>query len=448
MTWNCNVALKIIVVLLTVAMCFSLMGCGDDNVDIINTEATTSDIIEEDVVESDEVAYDETIPDDVIADNIIGDEYLYECTINDDIVCDIVLIDIVVGETTEDEIREQLPEEYKDYDIDWPKVIGKYAVGTAIIVAVGFVDYATQGQAAIVCGTPITVGRDAFAGAVAGAAINTSINCAIDGKPTKQKLKKYAIEGSADGYMWGAIGSVTKNVIHKKKLVYDDGTKAKILKNGDVVDKADKVVGKAFAKGDKIYVSDKNGTVKAIFNSSGKQLSEASKTLPKDSVFQLSESSRKIYTDAKGFVYREGTQLKKNITYIKNGYKYSTDKYGRIKTFGTSNLKLKQGPRLSITDSQEAIAKGAQKAGDDRGHLFADMFGGDNSLANIVPMKGKLNKGEYKEMELIWKSALKEGKTVKVEGKLIYGDKTHRPDKIIVKYTIDNGDEITKVFAN
>jgi len=430
------------------ALCINLVGCGSDNADNGSTEKPGNDIIEEDVIENDELAYDEVISDDAIEDSIFYDDYVCECIINDDIICDIVLIDVIVGDTTEDEIKKQLPEEFQDYDIDWTKVIAKYAIGTSIIVAVGFVDYATKGQAAFVFGTPATVAMGAFVGAVSGAAINTSINCAIDGKPTSQELKKYAIEGSADGYMWGAIASATKNVIPKKKIVFADGAKAKISKNGTVVNKKGEVIGTALAKGNRIYFSDKNGTVKEVFDSSGKILSNEPKSLPKNSVFQLSVNSKKIFTDARGIVYREGTQLKSNITYIKNGYKYSTDSYGRIRSFGTDKLKIKEGKRLNIADSLETIAKGAQKAGDDRGHLFADMFGGDNSMANLVPMRKALNRGEYKEMELIWKAALKEGKAVSVKGELVYGDKTQRPEKIIIKYIIDNGDEVTKEFIN
>ena len=77
-----------------------------------------------------------------------------------------------------------------------------------------------------------------------------------------------------------------------------------------------------------------------------------------------------------------------------------------------------------------------------------DMFGGDNSLANIVAMNGKLNKGEYKAMELTWQRALQEGKNVTVNGELIFSGNSQRPDKIIVKYIIENGDEVVKTFLN
>lgn len=441
MVWKRNLAISTISIILTVIMCINIFGCNNC-FSIVKNNRISDKII------SDEIIPDGIIPDEIIKDNIIHDEYNYECKINDSIICDVVLIDVVVGEKTKKDIKAQLPEEYKSYDINWAKVIGKYAIGTSIIIAVGFVDCVTQGRAAIAFGTPATIGKDAFAGAVIGAAVNTSIKCLKKGKPTKKKLKKSVIEGSADGYMWGAITSLTKNIVHNKKLVLEDGTKLKIQKNGNVIDKKGKFVGKAYAKGDKIYVVDKRSRVTAVFNSSGKYIPEPSNSLPKNSIFQSKDGLKKQYTDAKGIIYREGDELRKDISYTKNGYNYSTDNYKRIKTFSTNNLKMKDGQRLNITDSQKTISQGAQKADDDRGHLFGDMFGGDNSMANIVPMKKELNRGEYKKMEEEWNAALKEGKKVRVTGKLIYKDTTKRPSKLKVTYTIDNSREVERIFIN
>ena len=178
-------------ILIIIALCFSLAGCSGKSSDVNTTnDSFETDVVEEDVVVSDVILYDEPISDEEIYDNLIYDDNVYECKINDNIICDIVLIDVVVGETTEEEILNQLPEEYRDYDVDWSAVIGKFAVGTAVIIAVGFVDYATKGQAAFFFGTPQRAAKEAIAGAIAGAAINTSINCAIEGKPTQQKLMK------------------------------------------------------------------------------------------------------------------------------------------------------------------------------------------------------------------------------------------------------------------
>ena len=249
--------------------------------------------------------------------------------------------------------------------------------------------------------------------------------------------------------MWGAISSATRNIIKKQKIKFKGGETAKIAKNGNVLNKAGEVIGKAFYKGDRIYVTDKRGTVvKNVFTSSGKEVTDAVKKLPKNSILQL-DDALKYYTDDNGNTYRVGDSLLEKIKYSIKGYEYSTDELSRIKTFATDNLQLKDPrKRLTIADTLETISKGFQKAGDHRGHLFGDQFNGSNSLANIVAMSGELNTGAYKDMEQIWADALRAGKRVKVSGELIYSGSSRRPEKIIVKYIIDNGDEVVRTFIN
>lgn len=437
----------LISVVLTMMLVFNLASCG-----IGDSESYENDLqnyaennVIEDVIEEDIIVYNDSIPNDVIVDNISYNEGIYECVINDNIICDSIVINTTVTDDTTDEIEAQLPEEYKDYDIEWPKVIGKFAAGTSIIIVVGIVEYFGM-QAVYFFGTPTTIARDAVIGGVAGIAINTSIECAIDGKPTKEKLKKYAIEGFADGYMWGAIASVTKNVVKKQKLRFGNKDVAKIQKNGDVIGENGNIIGKAFYKGDKIYLANKNGKVKNIFSSNGKELFNIPKRLPANSVFQFN-SAENYYTDSKGVIYRIGNDLCKSTTYYLNGYKYKTDSKGRTVLAIAENLKRDNNPRLTITDSMETIAHNSQKTGDQRFHIIGDMFGGDNSMANLVPVKGSINQGAYKEMEMLWKQALENGQHVNVEVKLVYSN-SFRPDKLIVHYCIDKGSVVDKVFQN
>lgn len=55
--------------------------------------------------------------------------------------------------------------------------------------------------------------------------------------------------------------------------------------------------------------------------------------------------------------------------------------------------------RLDILNSIKEIGHGFEKATDDRGHLIADQFNGNNTLANLVPMDSKINQGSYKVIE-------------------------------------------------
>lgn len=51
---------------------------------------------------------------------------------------------------------------------------------------------------------------------------------------------------------------------------------------------------------------------------------------------------------------------------------------------------------------------------DEGGHLIASIFDGPGERLNLVPMDTNLNRGEWKKIENVWASALKDGKTVNV----------------------------------
>ena len=62
-------------------------------------------------------------------------------------------------------------------------------------------------------------------------------------------------------------------------------------------------------------------------------------------------------------------------------------------------------------------------------------------------MKGSLNQDAWKSMEAGWQSALKSGKKVEVDIKIIYGtDK--RPTGFEIDYKIDGIKQDTEIFGN
>lgn len=451
---------KAVAILLVLLSCFNLFACAstqEDGAEDVqeysvteyNTNGTfdTDDIIEDELV-GDVIVYDQETWDQYIHDNLTHDDQLYECEISDEIISDVIVIDVIVGDNTEEEIISQLPEGFEDYDIDWGKVIGKFAVGTSIIIAVGFVNTITKGTTVFIFGTPATVAKDAFVGAAIGAAVNVAMESATDKNVSKEGIKKYAIEGAADGYMWGAITSVVKRFIVPQKLHFSAGSVAKVAANGTVTSSKGKVLGKAaFSKG-KIILYDTSGKPVNFFKSSGREIAEQS--LPKNALVHIGEDSVANIgmTDDKGTLISVADHLQEGIRYVVNGYSYRTDALGRITSAEAPKLKLSTKPRLNIADNMQAIGKGDQLPTDHRGHLFADMFGGSNTSANIVAMDGKLNQGAYKAMEGEWKKALEQGKKVKAAIKISYEGNSYRPSKFEVTYQIDNGELITKVFEN
>ena len=164
-----------------------------------------------------------------------------------------------------------------------------------------------------------------------------------------------------------------------------------------------------------------------------------------------SPESTAIDTDSKlddnGMKYRDGDQLIPNSQYEINGYKYKTDENGRIVS-AEGKLKIKEHEgRKDIADSRDTVARGEMKSEDDRGHLIADRFEGGNGLENMVPMDGKLNKGDYAKMEGMLSDAVNDGCDVHLKVEPVYSDNSFRPSEFRISYSIDG--EITKtVFKN
>lgn len=445
---------KIIALLLAVILASQcLSGCGNEI-----TTASDSQFIyipEQTIPESfiDSVTIsEENITEQLILENLICEENTYELIIDETFFCESYIIEVVIGANTVEELRNQLPPDIDNYDIDWPAVIGKFAVGTAIIITVGIVHHYTKGATYYFFASPAGVARDAFIGGSMFAAINTVRN-SKQGTLPKAALKKYAIEGFADGFMWGAICSVGRTLLKNLKLPttlrFLDGTKAKIKIDGSVVDSAGKIIGKAYYSKKGIFIKSLSGnSVPYLFSTGGKQIADISVELladmargklPANTVLQLGldESAQQVVTDAAGTIYQVNGQLLPEITYKLGQGTYQTDSLGRIAkvTFEDLTLKNRTG-RLPILNTLQEIGHGFQHLGDDRGHLIGDRFNGNNTLANIVSMNGELNKGAYKLMEDQWAEAIMNGETVSGTIEIVYSGASFRPDSFNVIYSI------------
>ncbi|RNL55905.1 DNA/RNA non-specific endonuclease [Pedobacter jejuensis] len=140
-------------------------------------------------------------------------------------------------------------------------------------------------------------------------------------------------------------------------------------------------------------------------------------------------------------------RLKPNQDYEVNGYKYKTDKNGRINEV-EGELKLEKGGRNPY--AQRTVGKADGRLTEDQGgHLIGDQFGGPGGKENLVPMDGAVNnyhKGEWGQMEKNWAEQLKNGKSVKVKIEPIYSDNTIRPSAFKITETIDGITEKLTIF--
>lgn len=446
----------------------SIVGCSS----VSGIKDSSSTLITENVIQEQFINMkyidQEKITEEYIMANMIYEDELYEYKINENIISEAYIIEVIVGETTEEEILAQLPVDINEYDIDWAKVVSKFTVGTTIIIAVGVVNHVYGGSTYFVFGSPVTVAKDALIGGSMVAAINEVINCVKDGKPTQKAVKKYAIEGFADGYMWGAITSVlkvaSKNFKMPKSLKFAGGKSAKIQADGSVLDETG-AVGKAYYQKDGIWlqIDGSKETIVRVFDKSGRELIGqnfddliriAKNRLPSNTYLKLgTDKSAQVYkTDDVGQIYRINKELMPNISYNLNGFKYDTDKYGRIiKAAANQPLKLKTDSTgrmlMPIDESIEDIGRGYALSGDERGHIIADRFYGDNSLANMVPMDGTINKGEYKRIENLWANSINEGKQVRLSIDITYKGLSYRPKSFNISYDVGDG-LVTKIIHN
>ncbi|AMG59023.1 FhaB [Pantoea vagans] len=134
-----------------------------------------------------------------------------------------------------------------------------------------------------------------------------------------------------------------------------------------------------------------------------------------------------------------------NTVYKVDGNKiYHTDELSRT-TSVSATLGLSKNDRNGY---QQCKAGKYGNTDDEGGHLIASIFNGPGEKLNLVPIGDNLNKGAWESMENSRSNALKDGKNVEVNIQPIYSGNNIRPDRVIVKYSIDGGRVVNVDFKN
>lgn len=151
-------------------------------------------------------------------------------------------------------------------------------------------------------------------------------------------------------------------------------------------------------------------------------------------------------------------ELLPNIQYVtEDGYRYSTDEFGRISKVEVDDLVLKKGTRNSysqrVAGREDRVVEADTVEGlDDGGHLIGTQFNGSGDLDNLVSMNRDINRsgGAWFNMEKEWAKALKETppKKVTVNIEPIYSGKSLRPDRFELVYQIDGDVPKFKTIEN
>ena len=150
-------------------------------------------------------------------------------------------------------------------------------------------------------------------------------------------------------------------------------------------------------------------------------------------------------TDETGITYKKNGELLPNMEYTINGSTYRTDEMGN-KVSCDANPEISEDGKRNISEQRESGGED-RKEGDQGGHIVARILGGAEGEENLVPMRGTINQGDYKKMELEIKKALEDGKKASLHIDLEYEGDSSRPTEIIAIYTID-GQKTHILFDN
>lgn len=395
----------------------------------------------------------EQLTSEWIVENLIYEEGLYEYRLGESLVCETYIVEATVGVTTTEEIFGQLPPGIDDYDIDWPAVIGKFAVGTAIIITVGIINHVTAGSTYFFFASPAKVAKDALIGGGLETALGAVIECVANGETCDRAVMKYAIEGFADGFMWGAITSVLsiagENYHRLKQFQSATGGKLRIRPDGTVFDLDGNPIGRAYYGKDRIWSLVDNNDHIRLFDESGEELvgsiaeeilAQSQTGLPQNTKLRLGtdDDYKLCYTDDNGTIFRIDNSLQPNAQYSINNAIYHTDDHGRIVRAEFSVTELRQRARMPIDDSSDVIGRGEWRNNDERGHLVADWFEGDNTMANIVAQSPEANR-QFSAVERNIANAVSNGASVRAEIVISYSEHSFRPTGFNYAYDAGEG---------
>ena len=117
-------------------------------------------------------------------------------------------------------------------EVDWKSVIPNVAVGGAIITVTGILSIAGGPVFPFVFGI---IAKEAIIEGAIGSAIvsvlNSCIQSAKNGQPIDKRIIKYAIEGAANGFMWGAVSGVVVGGIKYASMLKPAIVKGGLVEN-------------------------------------------------------------------------------------------------------------------------------------------------------------------------------------------------------------------------
>ena len=161
----------------------------------------------------------------------------------------------------------------------------------------------------------------------------------------------------------------------------------------------------------------------------------------KDGKHEISQEAERKFEDLflydrddEGKAYKKNGELLPDTEYTINGHTYGTDENSNI-IWCDAEPEISEEGKRDIVQQRESGGKD-RREGDQGGHIIARILGGSEGAENLVPMRGTINQGDYKKMEIEIKKALEEGEKDRIHIDLEYEGSASRPAKIKAAYTI------------
>lgn len=287
---------------------------------------------------------------------IINEIIIFEDILNEDIIVEDIDMQFTTIKDFKDNFDNCFSSDTLMYDIDWAGVIGKFSVGTAVIVCTGVISFASaslgQSQLAFVFATSSKEAiKQALIGAAIGGTLNTIIKTIKNGYGIDKNAVKYAIEGAADGFMWGAITGATLGLykgfkILPKNPILDSSGKLIGIPDemGNLLDDSGKIKGAILRDN---FIEDSSHKIIGKLDDNGKLIKNYKSYIPDNNYIYTASSKTPRYT-----IKNKGVYLIRNDEYIGQ-----IDDAGRIIKDGILKGVIDENSKL-IPSIQESINKG------------------------------------------------------------------------------------------
>ena len=363
---------KIILFIALISFILSCNNSQNSNHNINANNELYSDIIFEEIgieeIEIEEIIINEIEIEEIkieeieIEEIIIEEIEIFENTLYEDIIIEDVHMEFTSIKDFNDNCDNCFSSDALIYDIDWADVLGKFSIGAAVIIGTGVISFTSaamgQTQLAFVFATSSKEAlREALIGAAIGGALNTAVETIKSGGFIEESALKYAIEGAADGFMWGAIGGASLGLykgfkILSKNPILDSSGKLIGIPDefGNLVDDYGKIKGTIL---DNDFIADNNNIIIGKLDDSGNFTRNYKSYIPDDG-FIYTVKSKNPRFELKG----------KSVYRISNGeYIGEIDDAGRIIKDGNLVSRIDKNNKI-MPSIQESVSKGVKLSPD------------------------------------------------------------------------------------